>query len=191
LSERNRESMAHHHVCPWWMGYLLATPLRRLFEKPEKLLEPFLHEGMTAVDYGCGMGYFTLPMARMVGPHGKIIAVDLQEKMLGEMQKRAGRAGLAERIEPVLAGSDGAAIQGQVDFVAALYVVHELPDAKAFFAQMRAIMKPGAKLFMIEPGSRVTEAEFAEEIDIATSTGLELVEEGAFGRGRGALLVSP
>ncbi|MEJ2719297.1 MAG: hypothetical protein P8182_19555, partial [Deltaproteobacteria bacterium] len=93
--------------------------------------------------------------------------------------------------DPMLAGSDGAAIQGPVDFVAALYVVHELPDAPAFFSQMRTIMKPGAKLFMIEPGSRVSEAEFAEEIDSAKSTGLELAEEGAFGRGRGALFVSP
>lgn len=180
-----------HHVCPWWMGYLLASPLRRLYEKPEKMLSRFLEEGMTAVDYGCGMGFFTLPMAKMVGPHGKIFAVDLQEKMLSRMKKRARRAGLSDRIEPVLADSGGASIQGPVDFVAALYLVHELPDAGKFFSQMRAIMKPGTKLLMVEPASRVTEAEFAESVNLATSTGLELVEETEAGRGRGALFVSP
>jgi ubiquinone/menaquinone biosynthesis C-methylase UbiE len=180
-----------HHVCPWWVGYLLASPLRRLYEKPEKMLAPFLEEGMTAVDYGCAMGFFTLPMARMVGPHGKIIAVDLQEKMLNRMRKRARRAGLSDRIEPVLATSHGAEIHGPVDFVAALYVVHELPDAEAFFSQMIAIMKPGSKLFMVEPASRVPEAEFAESINHATSTGLKLIEKTQAGRGRGALFVSP
>ena len=180
-----------HHVCPFWVGYFLASPLRRLYEKPEKMLAPFLKEGMTAVDYGCAMGFFTLPMARMVGPHGKIIAVDLQEKMLSRMEKRARRAGLSDRIEPVLADSGGARIQGPVDFVAALYVVHELPDAKEFFSQMRSIMKPGAKLFMVEPAPRVTEAEFAESVNLAASTGLELIEETEAGRGRGALLLSP
>ena len=69
------------HICPWWMGYLLANPLRRLLEEPEKLIGPFVKEGMTVVDYGCGMGFFTLPMARLVGPGGKVIAVDVQEKM--------------------------------------------------------------------------------------------------------------
>jgi ubiquinone/menaquinone biosynthesis C-methylase UbiE len=179
------------HICPWWVGYLLANPLRRLLEKPEKLLGPFLQEGMIAIDYGCGMGFFTLPMAKMVGTRGRVIAVDLQEKMLSRMQKRASRAGLSDRIEPVLADSNGASIQGPVDFVAALYVVHELPDPTAFFSQMRTIMKRGAKLLMVEPGFHVTEAEFAESINSAESIGLELVAETKAGRGRGALLVSP
>ena len=55
-------------VCPWWKGYLLASPIRRWWQKPEELLAPYLREGMTVLEPGPGMGFFTLPMSRMVGP---------------------------------------------------------------------------------------------------------------------------
>ncbi len=177
-----------NHICPWWMGYVLLNPLRRLRENPDKMIGPYVTQGMTVVDYGCGMGYFTLAMARMVGPEGKVIAVDLQQKMLDGMLKRARRAGLADRITPVLADPQGAPISDAVDFVAALYVVHELPDAKAFFSQMRDIMKPRAKLYIAEPGSHVSEKDFRSSLDIARSFRLTLVEEPVAGRGKRAVL---
>jgi hypothetical protein len=58
------------HACPWWLGYLLITPLRRLKENPAKILAPLVRSGMTAVEPGPGMGYFTLELARRVGPQG-------------------------------------------------------------------------------------------------------------------------
>ncbi|MFH1117646.1 MAG: methyltransferase domain-containing protein [Pseudomonadota bacterium] len=177
-----------HHICPWWMGYVLLNPLRRLRENPYKILGPYVTQGMTVVDYGCGMGYFTLALAGMVGPGGKVIAVDLQRKMLDGMLKRARRAGLADRIVPVLADSKGAPISGAVDFIAALYVVHEIPDAKAFFSQMADIMKPGAKLLVAEPGFHVSAKDFRASLDIARSVGLTLVEEPTAGRGKTAVL---
>ncbi len=179
------------HICPWWMGYLLANPLRRLLENPERLFGRFVQEGMTAVDYGCGMGFFTLPLARMVGPAGKVIAVDLQQKMLDGMQKRAGRTGLSDRIEPVLVNRGESGINEPVDFVAALHVVHELPDAKAFFSQMVAIMKQGARLLMVEPGFHVTEEEFRDSLNTASTTGLKMTDEQIAYRGRAAVLEFP
>ncbi len=47
-------------VCPWWICYTFDNPLRRLIHDPERLLEPYVKPGMTVVDIGCGMGYFTL-----------------------------------------------------------------------------------------------------------------------------------
>ena len=179
------------HVCPWWMGYVLANPLRRLVDKPEKLVEGFVQEGMTAVDYGCGMGFFTLPLARMVGPAGKVIAVDVQQKMLDGMQRRAQRAGLSDRIEPVLVNSSGPKINAPVDFVAALNVVHELPDAKEFFSHMAAIMKQKAKLLLVEPGFHVRGGDFQDCLDVATSTGLSVMDAEINCRGRGAILELP
>jgi len=44
------------------------------------------------------MGFFSLPLARMVGPNGKVLCVDLQEKMLRSLHKRALKAGVADRI---------------------------------------------------------------------------------------------
>ena len=86
-------------VCPHWVGYLLINPLRKLFENPNKILGPFVQEGMIVLEPGCGMGYFTLPLARMVGPKGRIVAVDIQPKMLSGLRRRAQKAGLLSRIE--------------------------------------------------------------------------------------------
>ena len=86
-------------VCPWWLGYLLASPIRRWFEKPEEVLGPHLKSGATALDVGCAMGFFSLPMAEIVGPSGRVLCVDLQERMIRSLRKRASRAGLSDRIE--------------------------------------------------------------------------------------------
>jgi ubiquinone/menaquinone biosynthesis C-methylase UbiE len=179
------------HICPWWMGYLLANPIRRLLEKPEKLLEPFVKKGMTVVDYGCGMGFFTLALARMVGPEGKVFAVDVQQRMLSGMQRRAERAGLSDRIVPVLVESGSDSIDESVDFVAALYVVHELPDRGAFFSHMLDIMKSGARLLVLEPRFHVTKEEFMECVDNAGAVGFKLTEESVAGRAWSAALESP
>ncbi|MDQ7784490.1 MAG: methyltransferase domain-containing protein [Desulfomonilaceae bacterium] len=176
------------HICPWWMGYLLVNPFRRLLENPDKLLGPYVNRGMTVVDYGCGMGFFTLALARMVGPEGKVLAVDVQQKMLDGMVKRSRRAGLADRIVPLLADSRGAGIGDAVDFIAALHVVHELPDAKNFFSRMREAMKPGARLLVVEPGFHVSAKDFRASIEAARSVGLVVVGELENGRRRRALL---
>ena len=96
-----------HHVCPWWLGYWLVSPLRRLWQDPEKILEPYVKTGMTVLEPGCGMGFFTLDLARLVGPKGKVVAVDLQEKMLAGLKRRARKAGLDGSIESRLVKADG------------------------------------------------------------------------------------
>ena len=70
-----------HGVCPFWVGYLLLSPLRKLFESPDRILGPFVTEGMMVLEPGCGMGYFTLPLARMVGAKGKVVALEIQDKI--------------------------------------------------------------------------------------------------------------
>ena len=76
-------------VCPWWIGMLMASPVRSWFDDPEKLLRPYIREGMTVLEPGPGMGFFTLPMAKMVGVSGRVIAVDVQQKMLNGLRHRA------------------------------------------------------------------------------------------------------
>ena len=86
-------------VCPVWVGYLLASPVRKLFQNPKKILAPYVEDGMKVLDVGCAMGFFSLPLARMIGSNGKVICVDVQEKMIKSLEKRAQKAGLANRIE--------------------------------------------------------------------------------------------
>ena len=86
-----------HRVCPVEEAGMLEHPLRRLYESPKRILRPFVGEGMDVLDYGCGPGFFTLEMARRVGPAGRVTAVDLQQGMLDKAREKLERAGLAER----------------------------------------------------------------------------------------------
>jgi ubiquinone/menaquinone biosynthesis C-methylase UbiE len=81
--------MPDHHVCPWWLAYTFDNRLRRLIHNPQKILSGYVQEGMTVMDIGCGMGYFTLGLAELVGDAGQVLAVDLQQQMLDIMMKRA------------------------------------------------------------------------------------------------------
>ncbi|NTW59852.1 MAG: methyltransferase domain-containing protein, partial [Nitrospirae bacterium] len=94
------------HVCPWWLAWTFDNPLRKWFQDPERILGSLVREGMTVADIGCGMGYFSVAMARMVGPAGRVLSVDLQEKMLKYLEKRAVRAGVQDRITTTLGEPD-------------------------------------------------------------------------------------
>ena len=87
------------HICPWWGGYFIDNWFRRLLHNPEKIVGPYVKPGMTVMDVGCGMGMFSIAMAKMVGAEGRVIAVDLQQKMLDVLRKRAEKAGVADRIQ--------------------------------------------------------------------------------------------
>jgi ubiquinone/menaquinone biosynthesis C-methylase UbiE len=165
------------HVCPFWMGYLLLNPLRKLLENPDKLLGPFVCPGMTVLEPGCAMGFFTLPLARMVGPSGRVIAVDIQAGMLAVLARRAGKAGLSERIEIRPASAEGLGVgdlNHSVDFAAALHVVHEIPNPGTFFDQVRQVLKPGGRLLVVEPKGHVSAKEFNEVLRLSEDTGFTI-----------------
>jgi ubiquinone/menaquinone biosynthesis C-methylase UbiE len=163
-----------HQVCPSWVGYLLINPLRKLFENPNTILGPFVKEGMVILEPGCGMGYFTLPLARMAGPKGRIIAVDIQAKMLSTLRRRAQRAGLSERIELRHIRENGLGVNdlaGKVDFAVALHVVHEVPDQGAFFTEIRQSLKQDGTLLFAEPKGHVSRDQFAASVVVAENAG--------------------
>jgi len=154
-------------ICPWWLGYVLASPLRRLMQNPEQILSPFVKPGMTVVDVGSAMGFFTLPLARLVGKDGRVIAVDVQEKMLSSLVTRAKRAGLSDRIKPVQCSFDSLGLgemTGQTDFALAFAVLHEMPDVQQAMKEVYASLKPGGCLLIAEPKGHVTLTAFNEAI---------------------------
>ena len=166
-----------HDVCPWWVGYWLASPIRKLFHNPRVILEPFVREGMTVFEPGPGMGFFTLEMARMVGKGGLVVAVDIQTKMIENLARKAQRQGLAGRIDLRLANWTGMGINdliGRVDFVLAFAVVHELPDAGLFFKEAFAVLKPGGKVLFSEPSNHIEQSEFAKSLDYAGKAGFRV-----------------
>jgi SAM-dependent methyltransferase len=183
--------MAKHGVCPWWIGYFLISPLRKWMQDPAQILAPYIRAGMTVLEPGPGMGFFTLEIARLVGPAGRVVAVDVQPRMIDGLKRRARNAGLFERIDARLAqpGSMGLEdIHETVDFVLAFAMVHETPSAANFFAEARRAMKPGATLLLAEPAGHVGEKEFADELAASADNGLKLIARPTFNRCMAALL---
>jgi ubiquinone/menaquinone biosynthesis C-methylase UbiE len=170
---------------------VLLNPLRKLVEDPHKLLGSFVQEGMLVLEPGCGMGFFTLPLARMVGPGGRVVVVEIQPKMLAVLARRARKAHLLDRIELREAKTEGLGVEdltGQMDFATAIHMVHEIPEQKVFFAEIRAALKPGGKLLVVEPRGHVSRKEFDETMSVAQWAGFELEPEFSKRGGRVALL---
>jgi ubiquinone/menaquinone biosynthesis C-methylase UbiE len=179
------------HTCPWWFGYFLLNPLRRLVQGPSRILRPFVREGMVVVEPGCGMGFFTLDLVRRVGPRGRVVAIDLQEKMLAGLRRRAARAGLEGRIDDRLARPDRLGIddlRAQVDLVLAWYVVHEVEAPGAFFAEIAAALRPDGAVLVVEPPLHVSRAGFEKSLAAAQGAGLSVVSRPRIGPNRAALL---
>jgi len=160
------------HVCPWWGGYFIDNRFRRLLHKPEKILARYVQTGMTAMDCGCGMGFFAIAMAKMVGDAGRVIAVDLQQEMLDVLRKRAARAAMAERIHTHRCEATSIGIDEPVDFALAFYSAHEVPNLRLFLSDIHRCLRPGGKMLIVEPIGHVRAADFENMLSLAGEIGL-------------------
>jgi ubiquinone/menaquinone biosynthesis C-methylase UbiE len=179
------------HVCPFWVGYLLLSPLRKLVTNPERILRPYVKPGMRALDAGTAMGFFSLPLARLVGESGRVVCVDLQEKMIAKLKGRARDAELEERMEFRVCTKESLTIDdlaGTIDFALAVAVVHEVPDARRFLTEVFRALKKGGRLLFSEPAGHVTEDGFAGSISLARAVGFDVHETRKVFRSHSALL---
>jgi ubiquinone/menaquinone biosynthesis C-methylase UbiE len=180
-----------NRVCPFWVGYLLISPLRTLFQNPDKLLKPYIASGMKVLDVGSGMGFFSLPIARMIGTNGKVICVDIQEKMIKALKKRAQKAGLTDRIETrichqISLGLDD--LNEEIDFALAFAVIHEVPNVTQFFDEINRTLKPAGRLLIVEPKGHVSEKDFNITISGAQQNGFKILDNPSIPRNRTMLL---
>lgn len=178
-------------VCPVWIGHILANPLRKYFDNPDKLVGDYVNPGMTVLDVGCAMGFFTIPMARMVGPAGKIIAVDLQPKMIVSLKKRAIKFHLDSRIETRTCESSSLNIDDlkeQIDFALAFHMVHETPDAFKLYEQVFLALKSGGKMFVAEPKGHIPTEEFDRSVALAQNVGFKVIGHPKVRSGHSVLL---
>ena len=176
------------HICPWWLCFTFDNLLRRLFQDPEQILRPYVAEGITVLDIGPGMGYFSIPLARMVGSKGKVIAADIQPEMLSAIQKRAKRVSVEGRIATHLCKADSLGLEEKVDFALAFWMLHEVPNPLSFFKEMRSVLKVTGKLLVSEPTIHVTPKMYAKSIEIALSNGFKVIAEPKIFLSRSALL---
>lgn len=162
------------NVCPWWTAYTFDNWLRRLVHRPKSILVPYLEEGMTVLDIGCGMGFFSIAMAEIIGPGGRVIAVDLQPRMLKVLRARAEKKGVADRIITRACEQNDLKVNEKVNFALAFYMLHEVPNAKKLFSQLRSCFDTHGRLLVVEPIIHVSRAGFKRIVDAAVDSGFKL-----------------
>lgn len=174
-------------VCPWWFAYTFDNPVRRWLHNPHKMLSSYVAEGDTAVDIGCGMGPFTVELAKLVGPGGRVIAIDLQDKMLQRVKTRVEKAGVADRVQLHRCTPDSLDLIEQADFALAFWMAHEVPDIRSFLKQIYGLLSDGGRFLLAEPKGHVGREDFQRQLAAAQAAGFLVQETPKIAISRAAL----
>lgn len=175
--DSNESRLVSQETCPWWLCFTFDNFIRRALQNPAKVVQPYVKEGYKVLDVGPGMGYFTIPMAKLVGDSGQVIAADLQQHMLDAIKRRAARAGVQNRIKLHLASLERIGITEPVDFALAFWMVHEVPDQVHLLKEIAGMLKPQGLFLLAEPILHVSGPAFAKTIEIAQEVGLSIVDK--------------
>lgn len=164
----------HYTGAPW-----LVRESRQREEDCRLLLEALeVKPGQTVCDLGCGNGFYTLELARLVGPRGTVYAVDIQPEMLRMLASRAVDEGLLN-IKPVLGTAiDPRVPEGRMDMVLCVDVYHEFSHPEAMLERLRASLAPDGRLVLaefrgedpavpIKPLHKMTKAQIRAELEPA------------------------
>jgi ubiquinone/menaquinone biosynthesis C-methylase UbiE len=163
-------------ICPVERAGSLDNRIRRWLQNPHKILAPYVKEGMTVLDLGCGPGFFSIEMARMVGKSGRVIASDLQGGMLQKVRDKIEGTELQARINLHQCEDDRIGVSDPVDFVLAFYMLHEVPQQDALFQELGSMLKPTGQMLIVEPLFHVSKSAFEMTIKKSENAGFELVE---------------
>lgn len=163
-------------VCSHKHAFMLDNFIRRLFQNPKRILRPYVKGGDTTVDIGCGPGFFTLELARLVGAGGRVLAVDLQEEMLSKVATKAVLRQMSDIIRPVRCSQTDLNLPAgtRADFILAYYMVHETVDQNAFFNQVKAALNPEGQVLVVEPPFHVSAARFSAMEEAAEKAGFTI-----------------
>jgi ubiquinone/menaquinone biosynthesis C-methylase UbiE len=170
----HKPSSSHQHICPWWCCFTFDNIFRKLFQNPELILKPYVRQSWTVLEVGPGMGYFTIPLARLVGEKGRVIAADIQQKMLDVIDLKALRAGVRDRIKLQKSTPDKIEINEPIDFCLVFWMVHEVPNRERFFDEIYPNLKQNGLLLLVEPKIHVSRENFNESLAAAQSSGLSI-----------------
>jgi len=129
---------------------------------------------MTVLDVGCGFGYLSLPLARMVGDQGRVLCVDVEPRAVTRLKRRARKAGLLSRIRATACQPRDlglAKFAAQVDLITLIHTMHEFEDLPGFCTQAAALLKPAGRLLVVEPKGHVNPDQFAAELECCRQAG--------------------
>ncbi len=176
---------------PWWAGYLLISPLRKLMLDPSEILGEYIQPGMKILDAGCAMGFFSIPMAEMTGPGGKVYCINPQKRMLPVLAKRAKRKGLSGIIETKECNFTSLMVDdlsSRIDLALVFAVLHEATDKAAFIREIASTVRPGGLFAFGEPHV-ISGEEFDTELAMIEAAGFTVVERLVKGSNNIAILL--
>jgi ubiquinone/menaquinone biosynthesis C-methylase UbiE len=159
-------------VCPVELAGGLDNGLRRFLQNPHRILAPYIRPQITAIDLGCGPGFFTIEMGRMLHGSGQVIAADLQQGMLDIVEAKIKGTVLENTIKLHKCQEDRIGFSGKVDFILAFFMVHEVPDHDKLFAEVKTLLNPGGRMLIIEPKFHVSKESFHSMMEIINKYGL-------------------
>ncbi|HUU99846.1 MAG TPA: class I SAM-dependent methyltransferase [Bacteroidales bacterium] len=171
-----KENEKRPYVCLAEFAGSLDNSLRRLVHKPRRILETHVGKGMSVLDLGCGPGYFTIELAKLVGEEGRVIAADLQQGMLDKVAGKIRGTDLEQRVEIHKCQDDLIGISQKVDFVLAFWMVHEVADQDKLFRELKSVLKPDGKIYITEPKLHVSLKSFGTMINRIENSGFEISE---------------
>ncbi len=163
------------YVCPAGFAGSLDNSLRRWLQNPQKILNPYINTGMTVLDLGCGPGVFTVEIAKLLHDSGKVIAADLQDGMLEIVTRKIKGTVLEQRVEIHKCQNNSIGVTEKADFILAFWMVHEVPDHERLFEELKSILKPGGKIYIIEPKFHVSGSAFEEMTSLLKKSGFGIV----------------
>ena len=129
------------------------------------------------MDIGCGVGFFTIPMAEITGKQGTVIAVDLQPEMLAQLETNARKASTDNiTLHQCATGTlNIGQWDGTVDFVLIMMMLHEVPDPDRLIHEVYSTMAPGGKMLFSEPIGHVNSGKFQSSVDMIQKTGFSII----------------
>jgi ubiquinone/menaquinone biosynthesis C-methylase UbiE len=157
-----------------WL-FKLNDNLFPVWEKPEQHVQKMpLQKGMVVVDYACGPGRYTIPLAEMVGSQGKVYAVDIQPLAIETVKKKTADRSLTN-IQPILVDSYHTGIpDGSVDMVLLLDAIQSIEEPIDLLVEIHRLLKKGGILFMDSGHMKTEEVSWiVESSDLFTITRLD------------------
>jgi ubiquinone/menaquinone biosynthesis C-methylase UbiE len=170
------EKTDSNRICPVEISWGLDNSLRKLLQNPKKILKPYLNPGEKVLDYGCGPGFFTFPIAQLLGDFGTVYAADLQDGMLEKVKNKISDTGIRHIIKLHKCEESSINLNDTVDFILAFYMIHEVVNQDQIFLEFMQILNPQGKLLIIEPNFHVSKNDFNNMETKLKNTGFKIIE---------------
>lgn len=165
------------HLHPVEKANALEGRFREFFQNPNIILKKHIHSGMTVLDLGCGTGYFTLEIAKLLNNNGKVIASDVQNGMLEILQQKLLNSELQNQIEIHKSEEHTICWTEKVDFILAFYSFHEMKYIDHIIYELTKIVKPKTKILISEQKFHVPKKKFNTIINKMENNGFEICEK--------------